>query len=148
MAKPADTIDKLGACASALCAVHCVLTGLFLGALPAVGVRFATDPRLETALIAFLILTGAWAVWRGYRRHRLLSPGVLFGAGLALVLASHFGLFAGVGTSRTSAGVQWVGAAMAVVGGSLVVWFYVWNRRLMVHASACCHGPESKSTSG
>ena len=33
-------LDKLGACASAICAVHCLLTGIALGLLSVAGLGF------------------------------------------------------------------------------------------------------------
>ncbi len=148
-------IDKFGAFASALCAVHCAAVGLAMAVLPVLGLTFLADPRTEAVFIGTAVVLGVWAIVAGYRRHRNRWPAVLFLAGLVLVAASHLGHGHAHGVA-SAAHVHGPGcvhrepwaAALAVLGGLTLVAFHVVNHRLGHHACACivCTASEPDAT--
>ncbi|WP_160712357.1 MerC domain-containing protein [Chitinophaga solisilvae] len=84
-------LDTLGISASLLCAVHCAVLPLLLGALPLLGFELAENEMLEYGLLLLSFLIGCISLGRGYiRHHRRLMPLLLFAAGFALLLAGHF----------------------------------------------------------
>ncbi|MBI3722145.1 MAG: MerC domain-containing protein, partial [Fimbriimonas ginsengisoli] len=62
-------LDKVGACASAVCAVHCLLTGLALGLLSVVGFGFLGSLTADIAFLGVALSVGLLAVFHGIRRH-------------------------------------------------------------------------------
>src|SRR5690349_19257729 len=105
-----DRLDKIGACASAICAVHCVLTGAALGLLSVAGLSFLNDPWVERGFLASTALLGAWAMRHGLKRHGSWVPSVFFLIGLALVVIKHF-TFGHDDTGAVSITISLAGAA-------------------------------------
>ncbi len=121
--------------ASAICAVHCLLTGAALGLLSVLGLGFLGS---ETAEFTFLGVTGTIgviAIVHGVRKHHSVVPSLFFVAGLACWLVSHFVFGHGHGNGEhTSAG----GTTFAVLGGLCLVAFHLLNQR-MAHSCGCAH---------
>ncbi|HRK20298.1 MAG TPA: MerC domain-containing protein [Fimbriimonadaceae bacterium] len=122
-------IDKIGACASAICAVHCALTGAALGLLSVAGLSFLREPWVEALFLLSTVVLGAWAMRHGLRRHGSWIPAAFFIAGLGLVVAKHFLL----GDHEESA----VGIWTSLLGAGLLVTFFVLNARLPHKACGC-----------
>jgi hypothetical protein len=132
-------LDKLGACASAVCAVHCLLTGVALGLLSAFGFGFLGSLIADVAFLFVALLVGSFALWHGLRKHGSLLPGFIFSAGLGLLLVGHFGF------GHTHGNAFSVATAFTVLGGLCFVLFHVLNLRLG-HAAACgCGTAQSAS---
>ncbi len=135
-AKATHPVSKIATCLSALCAVHCVLTGLALWLLSVSGLGILSNPWLEAAFLGSAAALGAWALWHGVKRHHSWIPAAGFAAGIAAIAASHFafGLTGGFGRA--------LGTSLAVVGGLSVAAFNVLNARLQ-HKGCSCRSVES-----
>jgi hypothetical protein len=117
--------DKLGAYASAICAVHCLLTGLALGLLSVAGLKFLASTGAEAAFVLMAFTLGVIAVWHGVRRHRSWIPAAIFIGGLLFILVSHFGF------GHTHDGRHHpMSTLLSVLGGLALVGFHVTNHRL------------------
>ncbi len=130
-------LDRVGAYASAICAVHCVLTGVAIGLLSVLGLDFIGSPIAEGAFYATAMTVGTWAFIHGLKKHRSMWPGTVFFVGMICLLVSH--LVFGHGTP----GHETVGGTVfSVLGGLSLVCFHVLNQR-MAHrcvCSQCQHG--------
>lgn len=124
-------IDRFGAVASFLCAVHCALLPLIFGVLPALGLAFLANHAFEQAFVSFAIVLATTSLVFGLRRHGsyrafwFLVPGIIL-----LVI----GLFIGDDHSSTRH------AVLVSIGGTLVALSHVINLRLNhVHGPDCIH---------
>lgn len=124
-----NRLERIGACASAICAVHCVLTGAALGLLSVAGLSFLRQPWIEGAFLVSTLILGLWAMRHGLRRHGSWVPSIFFVSGLSLVVAKHFAL----GHDTASALGVWISLA----GAGCLVTFFVMNARLPHKACGC-----------
>lgn len=134
MARARVDLDRVGAMASAICAVHCVLTGAALGLLSVMGLGFLGSEPAELAFLAITFSVGVVAVVHGLRKHHSVVPSLFFVGGLVCWLVSHFVFGHGHGTGQESFG----GTAFAVMGGLCLVTFHLLNQR-MAHHCGCAH---------
>lgn len=83
-----EQLDRLGAAASSLCAVHCAVCALLPAAFGSLGLGFMLRSEAEWAftLIAVVLATGAMVV--GWRRHRSVLVVGLLAAGISGLLVS------------------------------------------------------------
>jgi hypothetical protein len=128
--------DKLGIFLSALCALHCVLTPIFVLSLPIMARYYLANPYFHV-LIAFLILpVGLWAFVRGYGHHHnsrvlwLGLPGLLIVA-VVPILVHNFRL-------------PWNELAWMVSGSFLLIRAHWINKRSCAH---CAHHATKMSAS-
>jgi Na+-translocating ferredoxin:NAD+ oxidoreductase RnfE subunit len=129
MAKRID-MDRVGAIASAACAVHCVLTGLALGLMSVTGLGFIGSPIVEAGFFLTAILVGTWALVHGVRKHHSFRPALVFILGMGSLLVSHFILdHDSIAGSLTSA-----------FGGVCLVTFHILNQK-MGHSCTTCTCP-------
>ncbi|MCW5939023.1 MAG: MerC domain-containing protein [Fimbriimonadaceae bacterium] len=139
-------VDKAGALASGVCAVHCALVGLAVATLPVFGAGFLADHRVEAVFFSVAVLLAVWAMARGLKIHGDWRPSGLLAGGLGSVSVSHFlighqGIHAGhvhLAIGGTAPG--WVGALgtlLAVGGGLSLVGFHFWNHRLTQKGCGC-----------
>lgn len=91
----ASSLDAAGAVSAGLCAVHCVLSSVWLAVLPTMGLGLLLDPRLERLFLWSAVGLGAVAFSHGWRRHRRIGPVLLFAAGLGALLLLRPQLFEG-----------------------------------------------------
>jgi MerC mercury resistance protein len=136
--------DKLGACASAVCAVHCLLTGVALGLLSTLGFGFFGSPVVDGIFLTVAIAVGGIALWHGVRRHHSYIPALFYVAGILAIMASHGShLLQGHFEHRHST----LDTILSVVGGICFVLFHVMNLRMQhVHERgecSCCQKPSS-----
>jgi hypothetical protein len=127
-------LDKVGAVASAICAVHCLLTGLALGLLSVVGLGFIGSVVTELVFFLITVSVGITAVVHGRRKHHSVIPAWIFVSGLACLLVSHFVFGHGHGGRDCNLG----GTLFSVLGGLSLVVFHVVNQRLQ-HQCGCMH---------
>lgn len=80
------SLDSAGALSAGLCAVHCVVSALWLAVLPTLGLGLLLDPRFERLFLWSAVALGGLAFSRGWQRHRRLEPVALFSLGLGLLL--------------------------------------------------------------
>jgi threonine/homoserine efflux transporter RhtA len=115
--------ERVATWASAICAVHCALTGLALGLMSVAGLGFMDSPAVEVIFLGTAVTIGSFALYHGHKRHKSMIPAAIFVAGLACIAASHFAFDHG----------DTGGVAMAVLGGSALVAFNLVNQRLGGH---------------
>ncbi|MEO7062914.1 MAG: MerC domain-containing protein [Dokdonella sp.] len=128
----ARLVDRFGAGASFLCAVHCALLPIVIAILPALGLGFLADHRFEHAFIAFASLLALTALIVGFRRHQRFRAFWFLLPGIAL-------LFAGIVVEYDSTILH---AVMVAMGGSLIALAHLINLRLShghVHDAMCSH---------
>lgn len=84
---PSDlrSVDSLSSLASALCAVHCLLTPLLVSFAPWVAHLLPGEERTHRTLAVLVTLLGTIALLRGYRQHRRRRVPLLLAAGLLLI---------------------------------------------------------------
>lgn len=118
-------VGRIGFWASALCAVHCALTGILVALAPLLVPHWLHDVRVEGALLSVTVVFGGYSAIVGYRRHRRSWPAFLLLAGLAGV--SLGALLAHQGARHE---VSPPGIGLSLAGGVLLVSFYIVNARL------------------
>jgi len=86
------TLDKAGATASLLCAIHCVAVPVAIALIPALGVAWLDNPWVDRGFLLAALLFALLAHPKGYGKHGRCFPALLAGAGLAgIVLAISLG---------------------------------------------------------
>jgi hypothetical protein len=120
------SLDKVGAWASALCAVHCALTGVALGLLSVVGLGFLGSHVAEGVFISVAVVLGTVAIVHGLRKHGSIVPALIFVLGLGFITVSHFA-FHHHGP---------MGTLFSVLGGLSLVAFHIVNLRM--HSGCAC----------
>lgn len=92
----ATLVDRTGATASLLCAVHCMLLPFVLAVLPLIGLGFLADHAFERGFVLFAALLASGSLLAGYRRHRrpqalfLMVPGIaLLAFGVSIDIDAH-----------------------------------------------------------
>jgi len=128
-------LDKVGAYASAICAVHCLLTGVALGVLSVIGLGFIGSLPAEIGFISTAVLIGSWAILHGIRKHHSYVPALIFSLGITFIAVSHFALPHDdrPGAALTPAHIA--STVFAVMGGLSLVSFHLVNFRLQ---KVCC----------
>lgn len=137
-------LDRIGAYASTICAVHCLLTGLAMGFLAVAGLGFISHPAVEVGFLGCAVVVGVWAVLHGLKQHHSRWPAIVFIAGLASIVASHFVGHSHAGETVSSA--PW-GTILAVAGGLLIACFHLVNGRLQ-HRNCGCNAHEKTDRFG
>ncbi|HJR11922.1 MAG TPA: MerC domain-containing protein [Rhodanobacteraceae bacterium] len=92
----AALVDRVGATASLLCAVHCMLLPFVLALLPLIGLAFLAGHTFERIFVACAAALASASILVAYRRHRhphalfLMVPGiVLLVLGVAIDINAH-----------------------------------------------------------
>jgi MerC mercury resistance protein len=83
--------DRLGIFASVLCFAHCVLAPMAVSLLPVAAHYVPSEEKIHRYLAVSAALSGALAIFFGYRRHRRFRVAVFIGAGLILICGGAFG---------------------------------------------------------
>lgn len=128
--KTPDSLDKAGASASLLCALHCALMPIFVTALPLLGLSFLATEPVEWALMGVSALLGCSSLCLGYREHRSRRALLVLSIGLALLVLGR------VGEER---GWEPFGAPLMVCGGLIVATSHLINRKLCHLCRSCQH---------
>ena len=125
-------VDRIGATASLLCAVHCVLLPFVLALLPLIGLEFLAGHTFERIFVACAATLACASILTAYRRHRKPHALYLMVPGIVLLLC-------GVGVDLN---VHVVLHTVAVVcGGVLVASSHITNLVLAhrhQHAQGTC----------
>ena len=119
-------LDKVGAFASAACAVHCLLSGLALGLLSVLGMGFIGSTTTDIVFLTVTLSVASIAIFTGIRRHKSLKPAMIFAGGVAAIIVSHFVL----DHDSKDLPTRILTTTLAVAGGILLVTFHVVNLRL------------------
>jgi hypothetical protein len=128
-----DRLDAAGSVLSSLCAVHCLCMPLVLGLLPALGLSFLANRRLELAVALAMLALAAGCLWLGCRVHRRWWLFALFGTGAQVILYVQL-------TAKdccVADAFSWPNAIAMMTGGLLIAGSHFLNRRFR---TACvCH---------
>lgn len=131
--------DKLGAWAGAICAVHCLLTGVALGLLSYAGIGFLGSVATDAIFLGVALIVGIVAVVHGMRKHHSYKPAMVFVLGLIFIVLGHFAFRHVHGVPPTGWDLERVlSVAFSVAGGLCLVGFHVLNLRL-AHRCSCSH---------
>ncbi len=123
--------DKIGTVASAICAVHCLLTGVALGLLSYVGFGFMGSVITDLIFLSVAVVVAVVAIAHGVRKHHSYKPAAIFVIGLVLVVIGHFVLHHEHAASPSV--LHWediLSTIFSVLGGLCFVLFHVVNLRL------------------
>lgn len=130
--------DKVGACASAICAVHCVLTGVALGLLSSLGLGFFGSLWVDFAFVGIAVVVGAIAMWHGIRKHGSYIPALFYVGGLIAILVAHFEDFSHSAPVHAVHRHGAVTTVLSIMGGLCFVTFHILNLRLQhIHDHKC-----------
>ncbi len=129
-------LDKVGAVASAVCAVHCLLTGVALGLLSVVGLGFIGSLPAEIGFISVALIVGSWAIVHGIRKHHSYIPALIFVLGITCIAISHFVFPHSHDGKAPADAMHGLSTLFSVLGGLCLVSFHVVNLR-MQHGCKC-----------
>src|SRR6185312_1483337 len=124
-------VDRVGATASLLCAVHCALLPFVLALLPLIGLEFLAGHTFERIFVVCAATLASASILVAYRRHRRPHALFLMVPGIALLL---FGIAIDLDAHVL------VHTASVVAGGVLVASAHVTNLVLAHrHTTICAH---------
>jgi hypothetical protein len=132
----AARLDALGMTASTLCAVHCALMPLLVGALSLAGIAGLASEATEWAFLLVSLCLAGTSLSLGHRQHGSLRALSLAGLGAALLAA---------GRGLGAAGSEGPSGAVLAAGGLSVAAAHLWNRRLCRACTTCATSPLSAS---
>lgn len=128
-------IDRFGATASFLCAIHCALLPFVIAVLPLIGLGFLADHAIERTFVLFACLLAATMLLLGYRRHRRINALVVMLPAVLLLLAGVL-----VDFEQSAVAHAW----LVATGGSLLALAHLVNLRLShVHDANCRHSQDA-----
>ncbi len=133
------SLDKAGGIASTICAIHCLLTSIALGALSTVGLGFMESPLVDIAFISIAIIVGTFSLKHGYNHHRSMLPASLFTIGITLIVVSHFVIGHNHHHAHDGFHLELVDI-MAIAGGLTLATFHFVNASLLKKSNnhTCC----------
>ena len=124
-------VDRFGAFASMLCAIHCALLPLVFGVLPALGLGFLAEHGFERAFVGFAIVLASISLIYGLRKHGSYRAFLFLVPGILLLVIGVL-----IGSNHSD---PWH-ATVVSIGGTLIALSHVINMRLThVHGPACRH---------
>lgn len=144
-----NKLDRAGAIASFLCAIHCALMPLVITLLPLLGLSFLASEPVEWALLAASATLGSWSLCLGFRQHRSRRVFMVLGVALALLVAGRifhqphlYGFHGGEHHLHEHHFGAW-GPILMVLGGLTMMSAHLLNHRLCHACKRCssddCH---------
>ncbi len=131
-----EKLDKAGATAAFVCAVHCAVMPFIITVLPLLGLGFLSSEPVEWGLLACSAVLGTLSLCVGFREHKSRRVFGVLGLALALLVAGrmlhehHIGEHLG----------GW-GPVFMVLGGLTMMGAHLLNRLLCRSCRACSsHG--------
>jgi hypothetical protein len=124
------SLDRAGAWASGLCAIHCAAVALAPGLLVALGLGGALSHEFEWATTGAAVLIGVLAGVQGYRSHG--SWGILAGfltMAWAMVAVRFLDHWVAGGGTIVGHQVPYLPAIFATMAGIGMVWMHMLNLR-------------------
>lgn len=121
-------LDKAGAGASFLCALHCTVMPFFTTLFPLVGVSFLAEEWIEWLLIGISALLGIGSLCMGHREHRRKRALAILSFGLALIV---------LGRIAEEREMEGIGVPFVVVGGFTIAAAHILNRKLCLSCRLC-----------
>lgn len=124
-------LDLVGASLSTLCLLHCLALPILVSALPALVRLHAQDSSFHLCFALLVVPVGLFALWPGYREHRVgwvlwLGSAGLICISLAALAHEHLG--------------DDLEHAVTIVGGVQLLVAHLVNRRLRGKMSCCVGG--------
>ena len=139
-----NKLDRAGATASFLCAIHCAVMPLIVALLPLLGLSFLASEPVEWALLAASATLGSWSLCLGFRQHKSRRVFMILGVALALLVAGrifHEPHLGGHHLHEHHYGI-W-GPILMVLGGLTMMSAHLLNHRLCHACKKCsadsCH---------
>jgi hypothetical protein len=126
--EPRLDLDRVGATASTLCAIHCALMPIVITILPLIGLGFLADERLEWMLVATSAAMGISSVCLGHREHKQKRAAAMLCLGLSLLA---------VGRLAEERKLGRYSVVIVVLGGLTVASAHIINRRLCMSCRSC-----------
>ena len=127
-------LDRIGMTGSMLCAIHCALLPVLLAALPSFALAAWATDSVETGIVIFATLVGAFSLLWGYRRHGHVRA-------LGLLVSGLVALWAGLLYPPLHHDAI-PHAVVMTFGGTLVALAHLANLRRNhghVHDAGCAH---------
>lgn len=133
-------LDKVGAVAGTICAVHCLLTGVAIGLLSVAGLQILGSTAAEVTFLSIATLIGLVAIVHGHKKHHSIVPALIFVLALVFIVVGHFVVQHAHGEVGHA---QWdldqiVSTTSSVLGGLCLVLFHYVNQR-MQQKCGCKH---------
>lgn len=136
VASQTETLDKAGATASFLCAIHCAIMPFVITILPLLGLGFLSSEPVEWGLLTASGTLGTLSLCLGYREHRSRRVFAVLGVALAFLVAGR--LFHSRFHDHP---LEIWGVVLMVLGGFTMMGAHVFNRTLCRSCRACSdHG--------
>lgn len=127
-----EKLDRAGATASFLCAIHCAIMPFVLTVLPLLGLGFLSSEPVEWALLSCSAVLGTLSLCVGFREHKRRRVFGLLGLALAFLVA---------GRILHEQHLGWWGPIFMVLGGFTMMSAHLLNRTLCRSCRACSsHG--------
>lgn len=123
-----ERLDKAGATASFLCAVHCAVMPFVLTLLPLLGLGFLSSEPVEWALLAASATLGTSSLCLGFREHGKRRVFAVLGLALSLLVA---------GRIVHEHHLGWWGPVLMVLGGFTMMSAHLINHRLCRSCRVC-----------
>lgn len=136
-------VDKAGAVASSVCALHCAACALLPAAFGSLGFGVLFDPQVEMTFTAIAIIFALGALILGWQRHRSLSVasllfigvlGLLISRGIEVTSADHHGSHHVHEETNDTGFSHHYGSAIGIVAGLFLLTGHIRNHR----AIRCC----------
>lgn len=115
--------DRLGISVSLACVLHCLLLPVMIVLGPVVG-EFFTDPIFHLFIAVIVIPVAVFALFNGYRKHRVCNVLVLGAIGLSLIgvglVVEHSTVRFPVASAGTLSAVAMVTAGLTLAAAHLL----------------------------
>jgi len=123
-------LDKTGATASLLCALHCALMPFLFSVLPVIGMGFLASEVFEWILFGTSALLGTFSLCLGFKKHRNRKALLVLSLGLCLLAAGRM-------THEHTIDANYGQAILMVLGGLIVSTSHLLNYRLCQNCKRC-----------
>lgn len=130
MFKSVDRLDRAGATASFLCAIHCALMPFVITMLPLLGLSFLASEPVEWSLLLASATLGTLSLCAGFREHGSRRAFGVLGIALALLV---------MGRLLHEHHLGWWGPVFMVLGGLAMMGAHGVNQWLCRTCRSCAH---------
>lgn len=127
-----DALDRVGATASLMCALHCAIMPLVITLLPLIGLQFLAQEWVEWLLVASAAIIGVTSLCFGFKKHQSWQALHLLGVGLTMIVLGR--------VWERHSNAHWA-VPVLVLGGCTVAGSHVLNQYLCRTCQKCasCH---------
>lgn len=122
-------LDKMGAGASFLCALHCAAMPFVITILPLLGLGFLASEPVEWGLLLLSATLGTLSLCLGFREHKSRRVFAFLGIAVAMLVAGRIAEHNNLG---------WYGPVLMVGGGFTMMAAHLLNRKLCGACHTCC----------